>query len=277
MSSATRMEEDEENIEIDKLEHDLPEPHSPPVRGEPLQSRATIVKVPAKENSAITRTNNPLDDTNWTVWRKRITYVFEMCSVDGYVRGIVKQPNRDIDPEGSKAWVFNDIYAKLLITNNIEPDQMIHINQCNTSQEMWECLEAVHESRGHQTIISYIRNLIHTTANDNDNINDHLVKLKRYWERINQIADDDFKFSNSMFKVIISSSLPPTWDAFMEPYVGGQIGTTDDNRKRNITSQRLIGLIKEEYIRRDVTAGSSDMLSSGLRVYISKSTRLADG
>ena len=93
---------------------------------------------------------------------------------------------------------------------------------------MWEALEAVHELRRHQTIISYIRSLIHTIASEEDNINDHLATLKNYWDRINQIADDNFKFSNSMFKIIISSSLSPAWDAFMEPYVGGQIGI-DDN------------------------------------------------
>lgn len=249
MVSIDLMEDDDP---IDELEHDPAVQRSPRVEGELPQIRATIVRVRASENSAITRTNNPLNETNWTVWRKKITYMLEMCGVDEYVRGVVKQPNRDIDLEGARAWAFNDTYAKLLITNNIEPDQMIHINQCNTSHEMWECLEAVHESRGHQTIISYIRNLIHTIANEDDNINDHLVKLKRYWERINQIADDDlYKFSDSMFKVIISSSLPPTWDTFMEPYVGGQIGTTDNDQKRRISSQKLIGLIKEEYFRRE--------------------------
>ena len=116
------------------------------------------------------------------------------------------------------------------------------------SHEMWDCLVAVHESRGHQTIISYIRSLIHTIASEEDNIIDHLATLKKYWDRINQIADDNFKFSDSMFKIIISSSLPPSWDAFMEPYVGGQIGIDDNSTKHHLMSSQLIGLIKEEYV-----------------------------
>ena len=163
-------------------------------------------------------------------------------------KGLVSRPNPNVDPQGAKTWAFNDTYAKVLITDNMEPDQMVYVDQCDTSHEIWECLEAVHEPRGHQTITSYIRNLIHTTANEDDNIIDHLVKLKRYWERINRIADDDFKISDSMFKVIISLSLPPTWDAFIEPYVGGQIG---HNPKHRLSSQNLIRLIKEEYIRRE--------------------------
>jgi hypothetical protein len=85
------------------------------------------------------------------------------------------------------------------------------------------------------------------TANKNNNVNDYLVKLKQYWEHINQIADDNFKFSNSMFKVIISSLLLSTWDIFTKPYVRGQIGINNKNIKYKITSQKLIRLIKEEY------------------------------
>jgi hypothetical protein len=33
--------------------------------------------------------------------------------------------------------------------------------------------------------------------------------------------DKDFKISDHFFKVIISSSLPINWDAFMEAYIGG--------------------------------------------------------
>ena len=137
----------------------------------------------------------------------------------------------------------------LLLTNNVEKDQMNHINHCNTFHEMWKCLKAVHESRRHQTIILYIWSLIHTIANDDNNISDYLVMVKKYWGCINQIADDNFKFSNFMFKVIISSSLPPAWDVFMKPYVGGQIRIIDNNSKWTLTLFQLIKLIKEEYIQ----------------------------
>ena len=223
---------------------------SPRVQREPPQNGVTIDRVPANQNKASTWTNEPLNDTNWTNWHKKMQCILENCDLDTYVRGEIPRPNRVTDHDNYKAWHYNDNYAKLLITNNVKDDQNNHINHCNTSHEMWEALEAVHESRGHQTIISYIRSLIHTIASEEDNINDHLATLKNYWDRINQIADDNFKFSDSMFKIIISSSLPPAWDAFMEPYVGGQIGIDDNSAKHNLTSSKLIGLIKEEYVRR---------------------------
>jgi hypothetical protein len=71
--------------------------------------------------------------------------MLQMCSIDKYVNGQIKQPNCIVNPKDHKAWMFNNIYAKLLITNNIEPDQIIYINQCNTSHKMWKCLEAIHK------------------------------------------------------------------------------------------------------------------------------------
>jgi len=136
--------------------------------------------------------------------------MLKLCSVEPYVQGKVKCPEETIDPEGADNWVFNDTYAKLLITNNIEPAQMVHIGQCSISHEMWASLVAVYESKGHQTTISYMCNLFHTTADEGNNISDHLNKLKQYWEKLNLLGNGDFKISDLLFKIIISSLLPPS-------------------------------------------------------------------
>ena len=81
-----------------------------------------------------------------------------------------------------------------------------------------------------------------------DNINNHLTILKKYWDCIIQIANDNFKFSDFMFKIIISLSLLPVWDTFMEPYIRGQIKINDNSAKHSLTSSKLIGLIKKENV-----------------------------
>jgi hypothetical protein len=87
-----------------------------------------------------------------------------------------------------------------LIINNITFTEMVHISQCKTAKAMWDSLEAVHESKGHQTIVSMIHNLFHTSADNNTNISEHLNKLKQYWEHINLLNDKDFKISTFFSK-----------------------------------------------------------------------------
>lgn len=96
--------------------------------------------------------------------------------MEDFVTGTVNRPV-DKDSEDRKNWSFNDNYAQVLIVNNITASEMVHVGQCKTAKNIWNNLEAVHESKGHQTIVSIIRNLFHTKADDNSNISEHLNQL----------------------------------------------------------------------------------------------------
>ena len=146
--------------------------------------------------------------------------MLQICGVQNYITGGTPRPDVALDPEGAANWDFNDTYTRVLIANNVNTTQMVHIGQCHTASECWSSLEAVHDAKSHQTTIGIIQNLYRASAEDGNNIADHLNKLKRYWEWINLIADDDFKVSDNQFKVLISSSLPAEWDMFTEAYVG---------------------------------------------------------
>ena len=47
---------------------------------------------------------------------------------------------------------------------------------------MWTSLEAVHESRGHLTMMGIMCNLFHTIAAKGMNISDYLTQMKIHWE-----------------------------------------------------------------------------------------------
>lgn len=71
------------------------------------------------------------------------------------------------------------------------------------------------------------------------NIEEHLNLLKKYWERTNQLDEEDFKISDVLFKVIILSSLPLSWDVFTESYVGNRKGVTETDLKKLMGLQQL--------------------------------------
>ena len=218
------------------------------------QSAQTVPRRPRRVETSIARLRakvirtNPLDDANWTHWRMKMTPILTMCGVKGYVEGQIQCPDPTVDPDGANNWAFNDNYAKHLIGMNIGPTQVVHVSRCATAHEMWRNLKDVHQPMDSRTIMSYLRGLRYTTADDGDDIFEHLNKLKTYWDRINS---GDFKFeiiSELHFKVIIANSLPLSWDAFIEPYVERFV---DDGPKKAIRSQELIGILRAEYVRRE--------------------------
>jgi hypothetical protein len=178
------------------------------------------------------------------LWKERIKRVLHLCSVEGYSTGTVEHPD---NPLGAKIWDYNDNYTQVIIVNNISSTEMVHISQCNTVSAMWNSLEAVHETKGHQTTIGVLHNLFCIIADDDTDMNLHLSKLKTYWERMALLGDKDLHISDPIFKVIISSSLPVSWDTFTEQYVGGQMDVVENNPKKLMNSQKFIGILKEEY------------------------------
>lgn len=206
-----------------------------------------IQRVPAREGTNIVKMSEPLDENNWTVWKERMKRALRLCGIEDYAYGKIKRPD---DPIQANNWDYNDNYAQFVIINNITSTEMLNVGKCPTAYAIWQSLEAMHETKGHQTIIGIIRNLFRTIAEEDTNISEHLNALKSYWERLNMIDDDDFKISDKFFKVMISSSLPITWDTFTEAYVGGRKGEIETDQKKLTTSTTFIGIIKEEYLRR---------------------------
>ena len=96
----------------------------------------------------------------------------------------------------------------MLIFENISNSQKIHVGHDLMASDMWSNLEAIHEVTGHTTIINYICMLFKCTAEEGDDIIEHLNNLKVTWERINTLSADEFKISDLFFKIIILSSLP---------------------------------------------------------------------
>ena len=136
-----------------------------------------ITRVQACEGSSILQLNEPLNKENWMAWHERMKRILHLCGIEEYTKGTIQCP---MDIKNAANWKFNDNYAQAVILNNITSTEMVHIVQCKTAQAVWQNLEAIHESKGHQTIVSIIQNLFHIKAKEGSNINEHLTKLKQY-------------------------------------------------------------------------------------------------
>src|ERR1700678_1646267 len=227
---------------------------TPPVTSATTENAPSIGVIKTREGAITKVTGDGLTGPNWVTWQVRMMSLLALCEVERYMRGESEQPDKEVDPVGHVNWKKNDNYAKHLITQNVGDAPLIHIQQGDTSYMAWKNLEAIYEDKSQETAVAIIRNLWHSTAEEEDDINEHLIQLKKYWERLNLVDDENFKIPEVQFKIAIVSSLPPSWDTFTRPYISIRKGDSDDP-KLKVTSQELIGVIKEEYTRRKQRAG----------------------
>src|ERR1700678_2670773 len=205
-----------------------------------MAENPTILLIKTREG-AITKLNGDgLTGPNWVTWRVRMMSLLALREVELYVRGKIPQPSGDNDPVGHNNWKKNDNYAKHLITQNVADEPLVHIQHGS---------EAIYEDKSQETAVAVIWNLWHTTAEEGDDISEHLTTLKKYWERLNLVDNSNFKIPEVQFKIAIISSLPTSWDNFTWSYISIQKGDNSDP-KIHATSQELIGVLKEEYVRR---------------------------
>ena len=231
---------------------------TPTISEPPASTNAEVVPsipvIKTREGAITKVTGDGLKGPNWVTWQVRMWSLLALCEVEPYVRGEIKQPKAEEDPNGHTNWQKNDNYAKHLITQNVGDESIIHIQHGSTSHVAWKNLEAIYEDKSQETAVAIIRNLWHTIAEEDDDVSEHLNTMKKYWERLNLVDDVNFKIPEVQFKIAIVSSLPPSWDNFVRPYISIRKGDSTDP-KLMATSQELIGVLKEEYVRRQRRAG----------------------
>ena len=218
----------------------------------PMQTPSTIACIHAAEGAAVTKSGEILDNQhkNWSAWSQSMALLFKLFKVQEYVLGKITCPDSNDDPVGAENWGYNDTFAQLLITSNIAPTERVHTNGCPTSNRMWLSLQSMHESTSHLILTTHLRTLMNTTAAEDDNIPEHISKLKQCWDQLSLFRDTNYRVSEFLFKRIIASSLPESWDQFTDQFVAGQLDFVDTDPKKNIDNQQFIGYIKQEYERR---------------------------
>lgn len=181
---------------------------------------------------------------NWFAWKTRISIVLRRYGVFGVATGSIKKPE---DSEGAAIWNSQDLIAQELITTSIKDEQVIHISECETSAEMWSKLWAVHEGLRLSHKVSTQKKLYAAQASEGTDIAEHIKEMKRLRNRLSLAG---YRIEESMFKEILVSSLPRSWDGFTASFSGYQWGGKANEYAIGYSVQELVSILCEEYYRR---------------------------
>lgn len=151
----------------------------------PMAMPPTIKRIHATESAAVTKAGELLDSKakNWSGWSQSMGMLFKLFGVQDYVLGKVVCPDVADDAMSADNWTYNDTFAQLLINSNIANTERIYTSGCSSAHHMWTNLQSMHESKSHLILTTHLRTLMNTIAADDDNIPEHLTKLKHCRDR----------------------------------------------------------------------------------------------
>ncbi len=195
----------------------------------------------------------PLDakKNNWETWSDTILLALQLVQATGIVDGSTPKPNVETDPDAVDIWNYNDIYIKMLIRGHVADSELMHIRSSQTSRQMWDTLQKLHQLTTYQIFTDKLRVFQEIKAKNGDNIPDHLMKLKKQWEEVQYFRKELNRkaFDDSFLKQQIVVSLPRSWDSYTSNYVKSFVDDDDADvdAKKRIDSNELIGTITQEY------------------------------
>jgi len=115
------------------------------------------------------------------------------------------------------------------------------------AHKMWENLKSIYESTDYMVYTNQLKATLEIRATEGTHIPDHLSRLKKSWDKLTLFSDHNKLMGDAFFKHVIAQSLPRSWNAFTNPFVRGHVDEADKDPKKCIDSQKLIGMIRQEY------------------------------
>jgi len=199
--------------------------------------------------SGITKIKETLEGkkNNWTTWSESMMMLFDLNDIVDFILSRVPCPEKVCNPVGAKNWQYNNAYAKLCIDNNTAPSEKVHTQGCATAHKMWENLKLMYKSTDYMVYTDQLKATLEIRATEGMNIPDHLSRLKKSWDKLTLFSDHNKLMGNMFFKCVIVQSLPRSWNMFTNPFVQGQMDEADKDPKKCVDSQKLIGMIRQEY------------------------------
>jgi transposase InsO family protein len=196
-----------------------------------------------------------LDATNWLAWKQRTLAILRERKLIQYVDGTKPMPipaNKasptDDEKEAKEKWKEGDMSAQNQIILTIGKEEMVHTSRATTAKEMWDALSLIHEAKGGTSVISTLRLLFRTIAEEDTNIEEHLTDIRRLQDQLLTMQAD---IPDWIYGTIMLTSLPASYDAFISGFIGQNSGTA-----MQFPSRQMESMIRQEYRRRmPVTGG----------------------
>ena len=178
-----------------------------------------------------------LTNYNYRMWKTRMELILERADLKELVDGSMSIPNSE---NGLKQWKSKDLDARMEIIMHLSDEQVDHVRDLETAQQMWEYLRKLHQpSDGTTKIFSY-RTLMNLEMQEGEQLDVFISKWKKQLDAAVTAGNNIDETSKCE---ILMGALPSSWMTFVSIH----------SEDKDLNLQNLIAKLKQDELRRKKT------------------------
>lgn len=165
-----------------------------------------------------------LDDSNFSIWKDRMTDALKMRKLWRYANGTEGKPVKEavtdtrtpasVEKEYAKAmreWEENDDAASALIRSYVTDGQLHHVKDCNSSHDTWTKICAAHEKQSMHHALQWVGQINNAHFPEGGKVQEHITSLRTANERL-AATDMGMSYSDALLAGILMHSMPSSYD-----------------------------------------------------------------
>lgn len=178
----------------------------------------------------------------WPTYKFQIRVIMKASELWEIVSGDSSKPEKkegekqEVFDEKLKVWSLNDSKAQKYIVTSVGQEPLLHIMNCETSNQMWKKLETIYEQKSKTSIHMLLEKYYGFTKDPGDNVAVHISKLRNL---VQQLKDLGEVISDAMVITKVLTTLPLELSHFHSAW---ESTAANDQTIDNLTSR----LVNEE-------------------------------
>lgn len=156
-----------------------------------------------------------LGNNNYDTWKMHIEALLIKNDNWGYVNGsIIKPKLEDTRAESVaavKEWEIADSKARADIILSIQPAQLKQIKNCATSNELWNKLKEIYQSKGPARKASLLKRLTLSKMKEGDDVRLHLAQFS---DTVDKLGEMGLVINEDLLSIMLLYSLPESYETF---------------------------------------------------------------
>ena len=145
-----------------------------------------------------------LNNSNYESWRFEMRSILRVNKLWGYVNGTIVKT-----AENEAEWLESDESALDYIILSVQANQHSHIRNAKTSQEAWEILKNVHESKGAMRQSMLIKQL---TRMEMKSDRDMAEYINEFYKIVERLEETDIALPKKLTGLLLLNSLPSEYE-----------------------------------------------------------------